>query len=370
MSQPSQSSQLSQPLSPPLSQGATYISLPIQAAPPPASEPPYIAVKEGLATGVYLRTSNWHSLVKVDVPKSEMNPTWRLIEGWNEAIWFTKTGTPLPANSVAPGEVLPLEPRVIQSPEVLSLVYPPGSTLVTQSGDFLLLYTKNRMRQVTVQVFPELDRIHPSRLLNRSNSSMFQSLLSQPSLSQSSLSQSSFEVRTPLSPTGVVSATRSIPPSPFSSPTRPGSGVTSPNQGKQVFVGSNTPAPTLISSQPSTPDISIDEAAGSPISYQKSTYVGSSSRKSIHSSPERNTFSWVDSQTSSSQQSDLQSGASDVVSREGCIRLKMLSNHHHPDRETEAEINAYVLTHMLYSFYMTPEGIAKVRAALDRVTEF
>jgi hypothetical protein len=177
-------------------------------------------------------------------------------------------------------------PRRIQPLEILSMAYPPGSTIVIEGEDELLPYTNSRPLPITVSII----RNSPMGL--------------------SFPSSSSFDHRAPLSPRGAVTVTRSFPAVPS---------VPQPSlrkQDKAIYV---PPPPTLVGSdsRPSTPatEVEVDNGPfGSQIYYHKSTCVASQSRTGGQS-PERVGNYWNASQASSSQQSGSgsQSDVSDFV---------------------------------------------------------
>ncbi|KAG8705242.1 hypothetical protein FRC08_001758 [Ceratobasidium sp. 394] len=139
----------SQPPSQPPLQPSSLVALPRQARPPPVEDGPYIAVHEGIATGVYpQREKAWQNLVHVCVPKDDMDAKWRTITTWNEACWYVITGTVLAPGTLT-GEVRSRPRRLIQPPEILSLVFPEGFTIVAEHTDYLMTYTSNKLRPVS-----------------------------------------------------------------------------------------------------------------------------------------------------------------------------------------------------------------------------
>ncbi|KAG9091048.1 hypothetical protein FRC06_000732 [Ceratobasidium sp. 370] len=311
----------------------------------------------GLATGVYSKAmwSDAQGLVKANIPRQYLDPEWCLCHTWNQVCWFAKKGVKL--DPCAFGyDIMERPPRKVQPAQILSLAYPPGSTIVIEEDDELLPYVHCDPLPITMSV------------VHRSPEGELMPLVGPPPLVLPSLTLLSSSVRAALSMRGAVSAVRLLPSADFeSNPFLVGLQKTSLSEkGKATYV---SPALTLVASDSrlSTPPTEFEMDNGpneSPVYVHKSTCVASPH----HSTSDviclgHGGTSGRDPQPSSSQQS-INSSQYDINNcQRGAPRLSALRNLCHNDQDVEAHINAYVILNMLAAVHLPDESIDEVKAA-------
>ncbi|KAB5589884.1 hypothetical protein CTheo_6667 [Ceratobasidium theobromae] len=137
-----------------MAENDNFIYLPAQAS--PSDEGPWYSIHAGLVTGIYT-AKDWKFVricCKSAPARQHLDPCWGKFYTWNQAVWHSKKGVELTVGSSLNLEEMERPTRYIQSAEILSTVWPPGSTIVIDDDDVVLSYTGHEPLPVTVTIMP------------------------------------------------------------------------------------------------------------------------------------------------------------------------------------------------------------------------